>query len=85
MLPGVQAPFVACRIHARVYVGAAMLHSSLQRGMEELTAAGVLHEADFNERVLDALHCLPLANAQVRCNTMLSPPNSDISVTVDAA
>lgn len=42
-----------------------MLHSSLQRQMEELTAAGVLHEADFNERVLDALHCLPLANAQV--------------------
>lgn len=45
-----------------------MLHSSLQRGMEELTAAGVLHEANFNERVLDALHCLPLANAQVREN-----------------
>ena len=45
--------------------GAGILHSSLQRQMEELTAAGVLHEADFNERVLDALHCLPLANAQV--------------------
>lgn len=42
-----------------------MLHSTLQRQMEELTAAGILHEADFNERVLDALHCLPLANAQV--------------------
>ena len=49
--------------HARS--GAGILHSSLQRQMEELTAAGVLHEADFNERVLDALHCLPLANAQV--------------------
>jgi hypothetical protein len=46
--------------------GAGILHSSLQRQMEELTAAGVLHEADFNERVLDALHCLPLANAQVQ-------------------
>lgn len=48
-----------------VSAGAAMLHSSLQRQMEELTAAGVLHQAHFNERVLDALHCLPLANAQV--------------------
>ena len=53
--------------------GAGILHSSLQRQMEDLTAAGVLHEADFNERVLDALHCLPLANAQVRVSRSKAP------------